>query len=96
MTTLTLSALQAAIAALPADQGRILESTVMRAAFELVADKADWKNAVSARVYADCCDFEDAILARAVAFMTATTATITRDGCFIVVKAPGYYAGPAC
>lgn len=92
---MTLANLEAAVAALPIAQGRILEQTVMHQVFSLVQDKADWRNPVNARVYADCCNFSDDLIACAVRFMTATEATITREGSFIVVKAKGYFAGPA-
>lgn len=85
----------------PFSEGDVLERVVLKAAFDLVANKTDWKAPVDAYVEGETCDFSEDVICRAVEFFTATTATVSRGiDCGAVastyrVRAAGYRAGPA-
>lgn len=85
----------------PFSEGAILERVVLKAAFDLVANKTDWKAPVDALVEGESCDFSEDVIVDAVLFFTGTTATVSRGfDCGAVastyrVRAAGYRAGPA-
>lgn len=60
----------------------------LRAAFDKVADRRNWKNPIEAEIARD----EFAITAEAVQFYTSSTLVIAEDrGATLLVKAAGYY-----
>jgi len=61
------------------------------AAFRLVANPTDWKAPIDARVPAD----KLVAVVRAIAFYTATSATVTPEGDVFRVTSIGYRSGPA-
>ena len=64
----------------------------LTAAFQLVANRDHWKNAISARVEADA-DLE--LIQEAIIHFTGTVPTFERcPSGRVLVKAAGYYAGP--
>ncbi len=69
------------------------EQAELTAAFDLVKPTGHWKNAISCRVDAGA-NLE--LIQEAVIHFTATVPTFTRCASGrILVKAAGYYAGPA-
>lgn len=76
--------------------GATVEGELMRRAFDLVANPKDWKAPVDKVLYPAVLDYEIAVIAFAVKYMTATEATVTElpDG-KVRITAPGYRNGPA-
>lgn len=73
-------------------EGQLVEAEFLRAAFEYVAPKPNWKMPIDTLLAdLDACPYDIAVLVRAIEFMTATQATV----CIDRITAPGYYAGPA-
>lgn len=76
------------------------EAELCRKAFELVANKLDWKGPVNAFVPVNETVYAPEVIAYAVEFMTATTCfvreEISKSGeCGYRVSAMGYRKGPA-
>lgn len=95
MERLTLKSIETAVKSLPMQQGNLLLGTIMHHVFGMVANKADWKAPIDARLNAETCDVEPAVIVKAVEFMTATDCTIVETNTEIRVKSIGYRNGPA-
>jgi hypothetical protein len=75
--------------------GEAVAAEFYRAAFNLVADKVDWKGPINAFVRLSELRYSVEVIVDAVEFMTATKAVFTFQGDRVLIQAPGYRAGPA-
>jgi len=94
MSALSLAGLDRACRALPGSEAVSLEHAILGAAFALVAPADDWRGPIDA-VLPEACDFAPDLVARAVAYVTATDARVTVTASGVRVQALGYRAGPA-
>ena len=76
-----------------AETGTPYTKALLTAAFELVEDKANWKNPIDAKVfvYTDA-EWLAPIMREAVVFFTGSVPTTEMDGDYMTVKADGYFA----
>lgn len=73
-----------------------VEGVFMKAAFDHVCDKDDWKAPIDTMHNQRTCEFSLDVIEAAVEYMTATKAKFISHGYpWVQVKAAGYRAGPA-
>jgi len=77
-------------------RGMLLEKAILKGAFDVVADKEDWRAPIDAVVDPSTCEYDADVIAHAIAFFTGTIAEFFAQPCGeYSVRAIGYRGGPA-
>ncbi len=95
MQQITTDMVEAAYKAVPGLGGLLIQRALLKGAFDLVANRKDWKAPINTYLgdYVDSTYSADVIV-QAVLFFTGTECTYTREGTGYRFESVGYRAGP--